>query len=177
MRACSVRIFVFMGCLRLSLKGGARYERFFLVAGDGMGAIIRSMPTTFYIPHNVPSSKNGKIKTRWGLITSEATRDWVKKTQNYFTHYRADFLKALEGKEKPYRISFRFVRATQHAFDYVNALQTIQDMMTGGFKKNKLEDTTHRKWIDDDNADVLLPVLEPYEYKKNDGGVYITILD
>ena len=137
-----------------------------------MGAMSR----IFYIPGNVPSSKNGKIKTRWGLITSKITREWVKKTRNYFIHYRTDFLKALEGKEKPYRIGFRFVRDSRRQFDYANALQTVQDMMTGGFREKKTEDTACRTWLEDDNADILIPIFELYEYKKNEGGVYITVL-
>jgi hypothetical protein len=30
-------------------------------------------------------------------------------------------------------------------------------------------------WIDDDNADNLLPVLEGYEYNKENPGVLITV--
>lgn len=129
----------------------------------------------FFIPSNVPSSKNGKIKTRWGLICSKATRDWVEAVEPFFIQYKKDFLKALEGKEKPYRIGFRFVRGSRHAFDYVNPLQTVQDMMTGGFKKNKDQDTTYRQWLEDDNADVLIPVFEPYSYDKNNAGVEIIV--
>lgn len=77
----------------------------------------------------------------------------------------------------PYRISFKFVRDSRHKFDYVNPLQTVQDMMTGGFKTSKLENVELRQWLPDDNADVILPVFEPYEYDKGSPGVYITVLD
>jgi hypothetical protein len=30
-------------------------------------------------------------------------------------------------------------------------------------------------WIEDDNADYMLPVFLPYEYEKNNGGVWIGI--
>jgi hypothetical protein len=32
-------------------------------------------------------------------------------------------------------------------------------------------------WIEDDNADIFIPVFAPYQYKKNDGGVIIKVLD
>lgn len=132
-------------------------------------------PLTIYIPGNVPSSKNGKIHTKHGVFLSPSVRKYLEKAPNYFQHYKKDFLQAIEGKPLPYRIGFKFVRDSKRKFDYANAVQTIQDLMTGGFKKKKTEDTTHRTWIPDDNADILLPVFEPYEYKKNDGGVYIIV--
>lgn len=101
---------------------------------------------------------------------------YVDHAKNYFQHHRNDFLRAIEGKAPPYRISFKFVRDSKRKFDYANALQTIQDLMTGGFKANKHEDTSHRTWLEDDDCDTLIPVFEPYEYKKDDGGVYITVL-
>lgn len=117
----------------------------------------------FYIPGNVPSSKNGKIKTRWGLISSKLTRAWIANTDAHFNAHRAKFLEALEGKEKPYRIGFAFVRNSKRKFDYVNPLQTVQDQMV------------KCGWLEDDNMEILLPVFEPYEYKKNAGGVRITV--
>lgn len=133
-------------------------------------------PLTIYIPGNVPSSKNGKQWTGRFLVINKTVKEYVDGTKNYFQHHRASFLWAIAEREPPYRISFKFVRDSKRKFDYANALQTVQDMMTGGFKKNKFEDTSHRTWIEDDNADILIPVFEPYEYKKNQGGVYITLL-
>ena len=31
-------------------------------------------------------------------------------------------------------------------------------------------------WITDDNADIIIPVFEQYEYNKENPGVYINIL-
>lgn len=136
---------------------------------------MTTTPVTFYIPGNVPSSKNSKIATRHGVFISKQTREWVRKTRNWFVYYRKDFLAALEGKEKPYRIGFKFVRDSRRTFDYLNPMQTVQDMMTGGFKEKKTEETLSRTWLEDDNADIILPIPEPYEFKKNDGGVYIIV--
>ena len=67
------------------------------------------------------------------------------------TLYRQTFLNMVKGKEKPYRIHFKIYRQTRRRFDYVNIVQGLLDAMT----KSGL--------IEDDNADVLIPVFEPYE--------------
>jgi len=63
--------------------------------------------------------------------------------------------------EKPYRVTFQFIRDSKRRFDYHNAIQIIMDMMV------------QYGWIDDDNADEILPVFLPYNYMKGNGGVYI----
>lgn len=134
---------------------------------------------SFFIPGNVPSSKNNKIRTRWGgMMVSKATQDWVKKSKPYFVLYKNSFLQSIEKKSPPYKISFKFIRGTKQQFDYVNPLQTIQDMMTGSFdfKKESIASIASRTWLPDDNADVILPSFEPYEYDKENPGVFITIL-
>jgi len=114
-----------------------------------------------FIPGNVPSSKNSKIWTGKFLISSKATRAWQKETEDYWELLKEDFISHL--KDKPYKIGFKFIRNSRHKFDYVNPLQTIQDAMV------------KHGWLEDDNADELLPVLEPYEYDKSCPGVEIII--
>lgn len=131
-----------------------------------------------FIPGNVPSSKNSKIRARWGgVIVSKATQLWVKAARPVFAAHKEAFIAALEGTHPPYRISFQFVRGTRHAFDYVNPLQTVQDMMTGGFSLGQESEAGIKKrtWLPDDNADVLIPSFEPYTYDKNNPGVWITL--
>jgi len=70
----------------------------------------------------------------------------------------------IKGKSKPYRISFKFVRKSKHKFDYINPAQTIQDQMV------------KYGWIDDDNADEMLPIFVKFEYNKENPGVYINVL-
>ena len=66
--------------------------------------------------------------------------------------------------EYPVKISFKFIRKSKHKFDYINPAQTVQDLMV----KNG--------WIEDDNAEFMIPVFEQYEYDKEKPGVYITII-
>ena len=61
-------------------------------------------------------------------------------------------------------ISFTFVRGTRHKFDYINPAQTVQD------------DMVKAGWIEDDNAEFILPVFIQYTYDKQNPGVWIEIL-
>ena len=117
--------------------------------------------STIYIPGNVPSSKNSKQWTGRMLISSKQVRNYISNTQDHWMLNKTTFLKMIEGKEKPYRIHFKFIRDSKRRFDYINPMQTVQDLMV------------KYQWIEDDSADHILPVIEPYGYMKNDGGVEI----
>ena len=130
-----------------------------------------------FIPGNVPALKNNKIIASFGkrcplckkgkvntLVSSKRCKEWIKSSENFWDENREKFLEAIEDLEQPYRIGFQFIRNSRHKFDYTNALDTVQDSMV------------HRGWLEDDNSDILLPVLIPYEYDKENPGVYITVL-
>jgi hypothetical protein len=126
--------------------------------------------TIFFIPGAVPSSKNGRIMTRSGMfIASKATQKYRKLTEPYWKKFKDDFKKLMEGKELPVIVGMHFVRGSKHKWDFINPAQTIQDEMTKA------------GWIEDDNADIILPVplsvnLKYWSYNKTKPGVYITIL-
>tara|TARA_R110000868_G_scaffold78892_3_gene224674 strand:- start:327 stop:710 length:384 start_codon:yes stop_codon:yes gene_type:complete len=126
------------------------------------------MPHSWFIPGNVPSSKNSKrvvrLKTgRTLVIGSKLTMQYAKDTEWLYKRFGAQFRKACAVSEKPYKVTFKFHRMGKHKFDYINPLQTVQDLMV------------KYGWIDDDNADELIPVFEKYEYNKLAPGVTITI--
>jgi len=75
------------------------------------------------------------------------------------------FREMIKNLPKPIVVGFRFVRDSRRKFDYINPAQTVQDLMV---KFN---------WIDDDNADEIIPVFLPYEYNKTESGVGITIFE
>lgn len=116
-----------------------------------------------YIPGNVPSSKNSKQWTGRRLIESKPTRRYRQQTGMIYKLKAEEFRQMVEGLKPPYQVEFRFIRDSKRRFDYHNAIQIVADMMV------------EYGWIEDDNADYFLPVFLPYEYKKNDGGVYIGI--
>lgn len=119
--------------------------------------------TTIFIPHNVPSSKNSKVWTGKFLVWSKSAQKYRKDTKPFWEEYKERFREVLEKKRKPYKVYFKFVRGSKHKFDYVNPLQTTLDIMV------------EHEWLDDDNADEILPVFERYEYDKEKPGVYITV--
>ncbi len=117
-----------------------------------------------FIPGNVPSSKNSKRWTGKMLIHSKTTMNYIKASKAFYIENKYYFHKMIEGKEKPYKVSFTFIRGSRRKFDYVNPLQTVQDLMV----KNK--------WIEDDNCDNIIPIFEPYQYDKENPGVIIKVL-
>lgn len=115
-----------------------------------------------FIPGNVPSSKNSKVWTGKHLVWSKAAQKYKKESKMYWE--RGKIFASIEA-EYPIQVHFLFIRGTHHRFDYVNPLQTVLDLMV------------EFEWIPDDNADIILPVFEPYEYNKENPGVYIFIPD
>ena len=123
-----------------------------------------------FIPGNVPSSKNSKQIVRRGnrsiLIWSKTALKYVEVSKDEWESHREEVKRILESKEKPYRIYFHFVRGSRRKYDFVNPLQTVQDLMV------------RYGYIDDDNTTEMFPF--PLEingkletYSKDNPGVYI----
>ena len=89
---------------------------------------------------------------------------YIKETKDIYQEAGIYFKELIKDKEPPYKVSFKFIRGSRRKFDYVNPLQTIQDLMV------------KYGWLEDDNMTYLLPVLDDYEYDKENPGVYIEIL-
>lgn len=117
-----------------------------------------------FIPNNVPSSKNSKQWTGRRLVWSKTSQKYRRDTEIYWLQYKEEWLRMIEGKEFPLRVSFKFIRKSKHQFDYVNPLQTVLDLMV------------IYEWIPDDNADIIIPVFDYYEYDKHNPGVQINVL-
>jgi Holliday junction resolvase RusA-like endonuclease len=118
----------------------------------------------FTIPGNTPSSKNSRIWTGKYSIASAATRKWKLATDEYWKEQAKAFRKESKGLPKPLYIEFKFYRKSKHRFDLINIAQAVQDAMV------------NYDWIDDDNADELIPVFVPYEYDNKNPKVEIKIL-
>ena len=122
----------------------------------------------WFIPYNVPSSKNSKqfVRTPKGprLVHSKVTAAYIKKTEEYYWAYSFEFKKAIKGKKPPYKVGFEFHRDTKRKFDYINAAQIVQDLMV------------KHGWIEDDHCDFLFPVFFPYFVDRNNPGVKIILL-
>lgn len=119
----------------------------------------------WFIPGNVPSSKNGKRWTGNYLISSKATMQYRKDTKQYYQNYKQQFITEFAKHTKPVYVSFTFIRKSKHKFDYINPLQTVQD------------DMVKNEWLEDDDCSNILPVFEEYVYDKNNPGVIIKIIN
>jgi hypothetical protein len=118
----------------------------------------------WFIPFNVPSSKNGRRWTGKYFISSKTTMTYRKNTKDHYTKHAKAFKKEFDKYQTPVKIGFTFIRGSRHKFDYINPAQTVQD------------DMVKAGWIEDDNADFIIPVFEHYTYDKKNPGVYIEIL-
>lgn len=118
----------------------------------------------WWIPGNVPSSKNGRRWTGKYFIASKAVMNYRKATKDIYLEYAEDFKQKLGKIDLPVKISFYFIRGSRHKFDYINPAQTVQD------------DMVKYGWIEDDNAEFIIPAFEQYTYDKENPGVIIKIL-
>ena len=130
------------------------------------------MNNVIFIPINVPSSKNNKQIVRRGkrtfLINGKLTTRYIKNTAHVWRLHKSEFLNMINGLNKPYIVGFHFVRDSERKFDFINACQTTQDIMTSV------------GWISDDNLDVMFPVPfhidgKWYSVDKDKPGVYVKV--
>jgi len=117
----------------------------------------------WFIPGNVPSSKNSRRWTGKYFIASKAVMRYRKGSKALYKKLKNSFIKTYSKYEEPVVVSFRFIRGSKHKFDQINPAQTVQD------------DMVEHGWIEDDNADIILPAFKPYHYDKRQPGVYIEI--
>ena len=88
-----------------------------------------------------------------------------KDTTAIYKKLAKSFKKELFKHDLPVTISFKFFRKSRHKFDYINPAQTVQD------------DMVKHGWIDDDNAEFIIPAFEQYSYNKKEPGVWIELIE
>lgn len=121
-----------------------------------------------FIQGNVPSSKNNKVWTGKFFVNSKATQRYIRESKQDYLNNKDKFLE--EIKDKDYlKIGLHFVRKSKHKYDWVNPVQTVQDLMV------KYE------WIEDDNMDIMVPAPFKMEksyttYDKDNPGVWIKVM-
>lgn len=123
-----------------------------------------------FIGANVASSKNGRtfnMKLKRSL-DSKSTQKYKKASKNSYIDLKGKFLQMIEGKEKPYKIGFHFIRDSRRKFDFVNPSQTIQDLMV------------QNGWLEDDNMTEMIPFPlkvddKWYTVDKENAGVLIKV--
>jgi len=118
----------------------------------------------WFIPGNVPSSKNGRRWTGKYFIASKAVMNYRKATKEHYTKLTEEFKTQVAELNLPVKISFEFIRGSRHKFDYINPAQTVQD------------DMVKYGWIEDDNAEFIIPTFKQYTYDKENPGVWLEII-
>lgn len=116
-----------------------------------------------FIKGNVPSAKNSKVWTGKRLVMSKTVQRYIRRFGYQWKHVAFLFKEAIKDKKPPYKVYFTFYRGTRHKFDYVNAAQLPLDLMV------------RNGWIEDDNADIVVPVFLSYKYDRENPGVLIEL--
>ena len=137
-----------------------------------------------FIPFNVPSLKNSKIKTSKGVFMSKTCRNYL--TSLNIASYSSSRKEVIDKRskknlfkeafkdwvvpDKQIVLGFHFVRDSKRMFDFNNANQILLDLLTA------------HKFIVDDNMDWIVPQAykkdgKYYSYNKENPGVYIKILE
>lgn len=146
-----------------------------------------------FIPGNVPSLKNSKVKTSKGIFPSKTVSKYLKsfgissyssekkivsiqkkfngnRFIDYFLKEELDKINELRKEKKPICIGFHFIRDSKRRFDFGNACQIICDLMTA------------YDIIEDDNMNCLIPIplmvdYNWYSYDKENPGVLIKVIN
>jgi hypothetical protein len=121
----------------------------------------------FWIPGNVPSLKNSKVKTKRGIFSSPAVNKYIrglgiqsfsssKKTvKGYVDPLRPNQFEALRPQFEemlrkvggiPIFIGYHQVRSSKRLFDFSNSVEILQDLFTA------------HNFIEDDNVKFVYPV-------------------
>lgn len=140
-----------------------------------------------FIPFNVPSLKNSKVKTSRGIFASKTVKKYLTllgiqtyspskkivkeyvKRPNMFKEICEGIVKQQEGKNQPFLLGYHFVRDSKRDFDFNNATQIIQDLLVA------------HDFFEDDCMRVMIPVPMMingswYSVDKLSAGVYIKLL-
>jgi hypothetical protein len=119
-----------------------------------------------FIPGNIPSLKNSKVKTSRGIFHSPTVSKFIRSIgiqhfnsrkkevkgyvdasrPNQFEALRDQFEKMKEGKGDPIIIGYHQVRNSKRLFDFGNSVELLQDLMTS------------HDFIEDDNVKYVFPV-------------------
>ena len=152
-----------------------------------------------FIPSNVPSLKNSKVKTSKGIFPSKTVTKYIRglgiqsynsrkkevkgyadpNRPNIFETFREEFENMRKGKDDPLFIGYHQVRSSNRLYDFSNSVEIIQDLLTA------------HDFIEDDNVQYIFPVPMTidgrlptpinirkekwYSVDKNNAGVWIKV--
>jgi hypothetical protein len=122
-----------------------------------------------FIPGNVPSSKNSRMRTRSGIfIKSPLCFKYEKATKVIWEEKAEEVRQLTDNAEKPILIGLHFVRDSKRKCDFHNLVQFIADLMV------------KYKWIEDDNMTQVffVPYIRNgtyYSVNKDEYGVWIKV--
>lgn len=109
-----------------------------------------------FIGKNTPSSKNSRQWNGKFLMKNKLSQEYEKWSEVVFENNKHIWLQQLESvKNRPLFVAFYFFRDSKRRFDANNVTAILTDLMT------------KHGYIEDDNADQLIPLFAGYEVVKD----------
>lgn len=128
---------------------------------DFLNITQEDIKNSIFISGHVPSKKNGKFAINGRVIMNKSVSQYIKATEWHYKTNRQKFLELINNKTKHILLCMYFIRKDNRRFDYVNISQIVLDLLV---KYN---------WIDDDNANTVIPVFLGHTVCKGSEGVFI----
>jgi Holliday junction resolvase RusA-like endonuclease len=105
----------------------------------------------------------GRSARPYFLVKSRAAKEAEGPIEAQLLQHRNTWRAMTQGASLPLALRFKIYRKTRRRFDYVNCVQSLLDCMT------------RMKWIEDDDADHVIPIFDQYEVDPANPRVVITI--
>jgi Holliday junction resolvase RusA-like endonuclease len=112
----------------------------------------------------VPNRSRKGGQRPYFLIKSKAARDAEQPLLKELLLKREEWRQMASGHSFPLALRLKIYRRTRARFDYVNCVQSLLDCMQ------------KMKWIEDDDADHIIPFFDQYEVDSARPRVEISIL-
>ena len=111
-------------------------------------------PIKFTINGNTPSKKSSQVI----CFNKKTGSRFIKHNEKYTKWVEENPLVGIpcvSADDLPVYCAIKFFRKSKHKFDFINVAQSVMDLLVD------------RAVIPDDNADVVTPVFDGYEYDKD----------
>ena len=111
----------------------------------------------------IPNRSRKPNQRPYFLVKSRAAKEAEGPIEAQLLQHRNTWRAMTRDASFPLALRFKIYRKTHRKFDYVNIVQSLLDCMT------------RMKWIEDDDADHILPIFDLYEVDSANPRVVISI--
>jgi Holliday junction resolvase RusA-like endonuclease len=112
----------------------------------------------------IPNRSRKPNQPPYFLVKSKACKDAETPIEKQLLVHRPKWRSMTKDASFPLALKFKIYRKAHRRFDYVNCIQSLLDCMT------------RMKWIEDDDADHIIPIFDQYEVDPKNPRVEISLV-